>query len=94
MANLTPEEQDALLQETRDLAEKVAKLEKPGAAKAAVGNFGSFLGKVPRSFLAAITSPEAVKAEKSLLVLVVTRLLLAAGATTGLVELITKVSGA
>jgi hypothetical protein len=48
------------------------------------------LSRVGRAVLAALTSPEAVKAEKSIAVLVVTRVLLAVGASAGLVELAVK----
>lgn len=48
--------------------------------------------KVVRALVAAVTSPEAVKAERSLAVLVATRVLLAIGAGTGLVELISKLA--
>jgi hypothetical protein len=50
------------------------------------------LKKIGAALLAAITSPEAVKAERSLAVLVATRALLALGAGTGLVELISKLA--
>lgn len=46
--------------------------------------------KVVRALVAAFTSPEAVKAEKSLAVLAVTRVLLAVGASASLVELVSK----
>jgi hypothetical protein len=49
--------------------------------------------KVVRAIVAAVTSPEAVKLEKSLAVLVATRVLLAVGASAGLVELIAKLAG-
>jgi hypothetical protein len=45
--------------------------------------------KVLRSIWAGLTSPEAVKAEKILLVIIVTRLLMMAGASAGLIDLIT-----
>lgn len=51
------------------------------------------LVKAGKAALAAVTSPEAVKAEKSLAVLVAVRVLLAVGAGTGLVELIQKLAG-
>lgn len=41
-----------------------------------------------RAFVAAVTSPTVVKAEKNVLVLVVTRVLIAVGAGDGLVKLI------
>ena len=43
------------------------------------------------AFLAAITSPTVVTAEKSVAVLIVTRVLLAVGAGTGAVELAAKI---
>lgn len=46
------------------------------------------LKKVGTAIVAALTSPEAVKQEKSLAVLVITRVLLAAGATDGLIQLV------
>lgn len=46
------------------------------------------LKKIGTAIVAALTSPEAVKQEKSLATLVITRALLAAGATDGLVRLI------
>lgn len=46
------------------------------------------LKKIGAAIAAALTSPEAVKQEKSLAALVITRGLLAAGATDGLVRLI------
>lgn len=45
------------------------------------------------AFLAAITSPEAVKLQRGLATLVVTRVLIAVGASVGLVELVTKIIG-
>jgi len=48
------------------------------------------LKKVWKGFLAVVTSLDAVTAEKSLAVLVVTRVLLAIGASASLVELIAK----
>jgi hypothetical protein len=48
------------------------------------------LRKAGNALLAAVTSPEAVTAEKSLAVLVVTRLALALGASAGLAELIVQ----
>jgi hypothetical protein len=50
------------------------------------------LSDIWHAFLAAITSPDAVKKERSLAALVVFRILLAAGATTGLAELIAKIA--
>ena len=46
------------------------------------------LKQIGTAVVAALTSPEAVKQEKSLATLVVTRALLAAGATDGLVRLV------
>lgn len=46
--------------------------------------------KIWRGLVAAVTSPEAVKQERSLAALVLARVLLAAGASTGLVELVEK----
>lgn len=46
--------------------------------------------KLVRGVVAALTSPEAIKAERSLAAVVVTRLLLAAGAGYGTVELAGK----
>lgn len=51
------------------------------------------LKKAGSAILAAVTSPEAVKQEKSLAVLVASRALLAAGASAGLVELAAKIIG-
>lgn len=45
------------------------------------------------AFVAAVTSPTAVKAEKSVAVLVVTRVLLSVGASAALVDLIVKIIG-
>jgi hypothetical protein len=45
------------------------------------------LKKIARGIQAAVTSPEAVKQERSLATLVVVRALLAAGASVGLVDL-------
>jgi len=50
----------------------------------------SVLSRVARAVLAAVTSPEAVKAEKSLAVLVAVRVLLAFGASAELVSLVVK----
>jgi hypothetical protein len=50
----------------------------------------AFAVKVAKSVYAGFTSTEAVKAEKNLAVLVGTRVLLAAGASTALVETIVK----
>lgn len=47
--------------------------------------------KIVRAVVAAVTSPEAVRAERSLAALVVTRILLAAGATDGLVRLVEQI---
>ena len=44
--------------------------------------------RVVSAFKAAVTSPEVVKAEKSLAVLIAVRLALALGASAGLVEFI------
>lgn len=49
------------------------------------------LRKVWHAFTAAVTSPTAVKQEKSLAVLVAVRIALAIGASAGLVELIPKI---
>lgn len=46
------------------------------------------MGKLWRGFIAAVTSPEAIRQEKSLATLILTRLLIATGAGGGLVELI------
>lgn len=46
--------------------------------------------KIGRAFIAAITSPTAVKEERNLAVFVATRVLLAAGASEGLIQLIGK----
>lgn len=48
------------------------------------------LKKIGKGVLAALTSPEAVKQERSLAALVAVRLLLAAGASAGLAEAIAK----
>jgi hypothetical protein len=48
------------------------------------------LKKVWASFKAAVTSPEAVKQERSLAALVVFRLALAVGASAGLAEFVSK----
>lgn len=50
----------------------------------------STLKKLGAAFLAAITTPTAIKEERSLAALIVFRLLLAVGASTGLVDLIVK----
>jgi hypothetical protein len=44
------------------------------------------------ALVSAVTSPEAIKAEKNLAVLVVARVALAVGASAGLVALITKLA--
>lgn len=49
--------------------------------------------KAWNGFRAAVTSTEAVKAERSLAVLVATRVLLAIGATDALVQLAAKIIG-
>lgn len=48
----------------------------------------SKIKKILRSFVAAVTSPTAVKDEKNLVVFVAVRVLLAAGASDGLVQLV------
>jgi hypothetical protein len=48
------------------------------------------LKAILNGFLAAVTSPEAVRAERSLAALVIVRVMLAAGASAGLVALIGK----
>jgi len=53
----------------------------------------AFVVKAAKSVYAGLTSTEAVKAEKYLAVLVATRVLLAAGASTALVELLVKAFG-
>lgn len=53
-----------------------------------VGQPVSKLKQMGRAVVAAVTSPTAVKEEKSLAVLVLTRLLLAAGASEGIVQLV------
>ena len=50
------------------------------------------LKKVGNALLAAVTSPDAVKAEKSLAVLIAARVALALGASAGLVHLIEQLS--
>ena len=49
--------------------------------------------KAWRGFSAAVTSPEAVKHERSLAVLVATRVLLAVGASDALIQLAAKIIG-
>lgn len=49
--------------------------------------------KALAAFLAAITSPEVVTAERSVGVLVATRVLLAVGASTAVIELVAKIVG-
>ena len=46
--------------------------------------------RAAHAFLAAVTSPEAVKQEKNLAVLIVTRVALAVGASASLVSLVGK----
>lgn len=46
-----------------------------------------FLSRLAHGFVAAVTSPEAVTKERSLAVLVATRVLLAVGASDALVQL-------
>lgn len=48
------------------------------------------LKKAWHGFLAGVTSPDVVKAEKYVAVTVITRVLVAAGGTAGLVALLTK----
>lgn len=48
----------------------------------------SKLAQIGRAFVAAVTSPTAVKQEKSLVVFVAVRVLLAAGASDGIVQLV------
>ena len=45
-----------------------------------------------RGFLAAVTSTEAVKAEKSLAVLIAVRVLIAVGASDALIQLVQKLA--
>ena len=52
-----------------------------------------FLVKAGNALLAAATSPDAVKAEKSLAVLIVARALLAVGASASLVALVERLLG-
>lgn len=52
----------------------------------------SKLKKAWRAFLAAITSPTAVKQEKSVAVFIVTRVLLAIGASEGLIKLVQAIA--
>lgn len=49
------------------------------------------LKKIWRGLVAAVTSPEAIKQERSLAALIVGRVLLAAGASFGLEQLVTKI---
>lgn len=56
------------------------------------GAFKTKAKQVLASVVAAVTSPAAVKQEKSLATLVVTRVLLAAGASAGLVGLVLKLA--
>lgn len=49
------------------------------------------LKKIWHGFTAAVTSPTAVKQEKSLATLILVRVAIAAGATGGLVEIIPKI---
>lgn len=49
--------------------------------------------KVIAAFIAAVTSPSAVAQERSLAVFIVTRVLLASGASYGIVELVAKIVG-
>lgn len=53
-----------------------------------VGKPASKLAKIARAFVAAVTSPTAVKQEKNLVVFVLVRVLLAAGASDGIVQLV------
>jgi hypothetical protein len=53
----------------------------------------SLASRLFHGFTAAVTSPEAIKAEKSLAVLIGTRLLIAAGAGAGLIDLLTRAFG-
>lgn len=46
-----------------------------------------------KAFLAAVTSPQVVKAEKAVAVLVITRVLIAVGASAGLIELVKQLGG-
>lgn len=49
--------------------------------------------KAVSAFFAAVTSPEFVKAERNAAVFVATRVLLAVGASTAVIELVAKVVG-
>lgn len=60
----------------------------PPVAPAPVGAPVSFFTKVARGFMAAVTSPTAVQDEKNLAVFVLIRLLIAAGASDGIVQLV------
>lgn len=51
------------------------------------------LKRAGRAFVAAVTSPAAVKEEKSLAVLIAVRLGLSAGAAAALVELVARFAG-
>lgn len=53
----------------------------------------TILSKAAKGFVAAVTSPEAVKVERSLAVLVATRVLLAIGAGDALVRLVQQLAG-
>lgn len=53
----------------------------------------SKLKKALGAFVAAVTSPEVVQAERSVAVFVLTRVLLAVGASAALIELVNKVVG-
>lgn len=50
--------------------------------------------RIWHGLLAALTSPQAVKQEKSLLTLVIGRVLLTAGASYGTIELVSRLIGA
>jgi hypothetical protein len=50
----------------------------------------AFFKKIAAAFVAAVTSPDAVAAEKSLAVLIITRFLLAVGASASLVAVLEK----
>ncbi len=87
MSTITPETNEvaALQNQLAELQAKLAAKEAPKPSKLAPAK--NALKRVGKGLWAAVASTQAVKTEKSLVALIVTRLLLSAGAGTGLVEL-------
>lgn len=88
MSNLTPEQLDTLSRAVPDLAPQL------NALKVKQSNgFGAKLKKFGASLVAAFSTPEAIKAEKSLVVVALTRAAILVPSAAVLIDLLVKALG-